>query len=59
MTLNHPLQYAKRLSNIIAGGEQQCIHLLYESLVAQCEYITLPKGSFWCHNIDTKGAVFY
>ena len=31
--------------------------MLYESLVGQCEYITQPKGSFWCHIIDTKGAV--
>ena len=28
-----------------------------ESLVGQCEYTTQPKGSFWCHVIDTKGAV--
>ena len=32
-------------------------HLLYESLVEQWEYITQPKGSFWCHAIDTKGVV--
>ena len=31
--------------------------MLYESLVGQCEYTTQPKGSFWCHIIDTKGAV--
>ena len=31
--------------------------LLYESLVGQCEYTTQPKGSFWCHVIDTKGAI--
>ena len=31
--------------------------MLYESLVGQCEYTTQPKGSFWCHVIDTKGAV--
>ena len=29
--------------------------MLYESIVGQCEYTT--KGSFWCHVIDTKGAV--
>ena len=28
-----------------------------ESLVGKCEYTTPPKGSFWCHVIDTKGAV--
>ena len=27
-----------------------------ESLVRQYEYTTQPKGSFWCHVIDTKGA---
>ena len=30
-----------------------------ESLVGQCEYTTQPKGFFWCHVADTKGAVFY
>ena len=39
------------------GKQQLCIHLLYESLVGQCECTTQPKGSFWCHVIDTKGAV--
>ena len=34
-----------------------CIHLLYESLLGQCEYTMQPKGSFWRHVIDTKGAV--
>ena len=29
--------------------------MLYESLVGQCEYTKQPKGSFWCHVIDTKG----
>ena len=33
------------------------LHLLYESLVGQCEYTTEPKGSFWCHVIDTKDVV--
>ena len=28
-------------------------------LSGQCEYTTQPKGSFWCHVIDAKGAVFY
>ena len=31
--------------------------MLYELLVGQCEYATQPKGSFWCHVIDTKGAI--
>ena len=35
------------------------VYMLYESLVGQCEYTTQPKGSFWCHVIDAKGAVFY
>ena len=30
---------------------------MYESLVGECEYTTQPKGFFWCHVIDTKGAV--
>ena len=30
-----------------------------KSLVRQCEYTTQPQGSFWCHVIDAKGAVFY
>ena len=28
-----------------------------ESLVRQYEYKTQHKGSFWCHVIDTKGAI--
>ena len=43
----------------LQGKQEQCIHLLYESLVGQCEYTTQPKGSFRCHVIDAKGAVFY
>ena len=39
------------------GKQQECIHLLYESLVGQCEYTKQPKGSFWCHVVDTKGSV--
>ena len=31
--------------------------MLYESLVGQREYTAQPKGSFWCHVIDTKGAI--
>ena len=31
--------------------------MLYESLVGQCEYKSQPKCSFWCHVIDTKGAI--
>ena len=27
------------------------------SLVGQCKYKAQRKGSFWCHVIDTKGAV--
>ena len=30
---------------------------MYESLVRECEYTTQPKGFFWCHVIDPKGAV--
>ena len=30
---------------------------IVESLAGQCEYTTQPKGSFWCHVIDTKGAI--
>ena len=33
------------------------MHLINESLVGQCEYTAQPKSSFWCHVIDTKGAV--
>ena len=29
----------------------------YELLVGQCEYTAQPKGSFWCHVIDTKSAI--
>ena len=57
LTLNYPLQYAKRLNNILQGTQQLCIYMLYESLVGQCEYTTQPKDSFWCHVIDTKGAI--
>ena len=39
------------------GKQQLCIHMLYESLVRQCEYTAQPKGSFWCHVIDTKGVI--
>ena len=31
--------------------------MLYKSLVRKCEYTTQPKGSFWCHAIDTKAVV--
>ena len=47
----------KDLVTLLQGKQQLCIHMLYESLVGQCEYTTQPKGSFWCHVIDTKGAV--
>ena len=33
------------------------MYMLYESLVGQCEYTTKPKGSFWCHVIDTNSAI--
>ena len=33
------------------------MHVLYESLISQCEYTTQPNGSFRCHVIDIKGAV--
>ena len=36
-------------------GKQLCIHMLYESLVGQCEYTAQPKGSFWCQCVDAKG----
>ena len=39
------------------GKQQLCIHMLYESLVGQCEYTTQPKGSFWFHVIDTNDAI--
>ena len=26
-------------------------------LSGQCEYTTQPKGSFWCHVIDTKAVI--
>ena len=35
-----------------------CIQLYIQSLVGQYEYKTQSKGSFWCHVIDTKGAIF-
>ena len=31
--------------------------MVHESLVGQCEYKTQPKGFFWCHVIETKGAI--
>ena len=39
------------------GKQQLCIHMLYESLVGQCEYTTHPKDFFWCHVIDTTGTM--
>ena len=30
---------------------------IVESLVGQFKYTTQPKGFFWCHIVDTKGAV--
>ena len=33
------------------------MHMLHESLVGQCEYKTQPNRSFWCHVIDTIGAI--
>ena len=57
LTLNYPLQYAERVSNIIAKEAAAMYAFVVESLVGQCEYTTRPKGSFWCHVIDTKGAI--
>ena len=57
LTLNYSLQYAKRLSNIIARYVAAMYTYVVESLVGQCEYTTQLKGSFWCHVIDTKGAI--
>ena len=54
---SYPLQYAKRLSNIIARLAAAMYTYIVESLAGQCEYTTQPKGSFWCHVIDTKGAI--
>ena len=39
------------------GKQQLRIHMLYESLVGQCDYTTQPKVSFWRHVIDAKGAI--
>ena len=47
----------KDVETQLQGKQQLCIHMLYESLVGQCEYTTQPKGSFWCHVIDTKGVI--
>ena len=41
------------------GKQHLCIHMLYESLVEQCKCTTQPKGSFWCHVIDTKGSMLF
>ena len=49
----------KGLVTELNGKQKQCMHLLHESLVGKCGYPTQLKGSFWCHGIDTKGAVFY
>ena len=58
LTLNYPLQYAKKgLVTLLQGKQQLRKHMLYESLIGQCVYTTQPKGSFWCHVIDTKGAI--
>ena len=47
----------KGLVTKLQGKQQLCIHMLHESIVGQCEYTTQPKGFFWCHVIDTKGAI--
>ena len=47
----------KGLVTQLQSKQQACIHLLYESLVGKCEYTTKPKGSFWCHVVDTNSAV--
>ena len=49
----------KDLVTQLQGKQQKDIHLLHESLVGQFECTTRPKGSFWCHVIDAKGAVFH
>ena len=54
LTLNYPLQYAKRFSNILQRMQQLFILLLYESLVGHSEYTTQPKGSIWCQSVDTS-----
>ena len=36
------------------GKQQLC---MYETLLGRYEYTTQPKGSFWCHVIDTNGAI--
>ena len=47
----------KGLLTLLQDKQQLCIHMLYESFVGQCEYATQPNDSFYCHIIDTKGAV--
>ena len=47
----------KGLVTKLQGKQQLCIHMLHESIVGQCEYTTQAKGFFWCHVIDTKGAM--
>ena len=47
----------KGLVTQLQGKQHLCVHMLYESLVGQCEYKTQPKGFFWCHVIDTNGAI--
>ena len=48
----------KDLVTKLQGKQQLCIHVFYESLVGKCEYAAQPKGSFWCHVTNTKGAMF-
>ena len=45
------------LVTLSQGKQQLSKHMLYESLAGQCVCITQPKGSFWCHVIDTKGEI--
>ena len=36
----------KEFVTLLQGKQQLCKHLLFESLVGQCEYTTQAKGSF-------------
>ena len=47
----------KRLVTKLQGKQQLCIYVLYESLAGQFEFTLQPKGSFWCHFINTKGEI--
>ena len=58
LTLNYPLQYGKRLSDIIARqAAAMYTFAVWVISLGMWVYNTQPKGCFWCHVIDTKGAV--